>query len=84
MENVNRAAAIRKCLDKLDAMDEAMFDADVEFDSEEFLQKVIKKARQGKDHILDIFSDVLEDELNAALADEEQEAKPIRNPRRRR
>lgn len=85
---MNRAAAIRKAMDALDAFDEALWDADIDIDegvdTDEFLEKIAKKADKEGSGLGAMFK-VLEDKLTEALAQEEgSEKAPFRNPRRRR
>lgn len=91
MASMNRAAALRKCLDKLDELDEALFNADASigrvFDLREALdaRPGRRKAAADEADAIEAFFDILEKKLNDDLKEEEgSEMEPFRNPRRRR
>jgi len=92
MASMNRAAAIRRCLDRLDSLEDALFDVEASIGSVEDLREALNERFKGKEvpapeevDALEAVFDLLEDRLNEALKEEESSARlPFRNPRRRR
>lgn len=93
MASMNRAALVRRCLDKLDELDEALFDVEVSIGSVEDLREALDErfrkhkvpAPEEVDALEAVF-DLLEARLNEVLKEEEAgfSKETFRNPRRRR
>jgi signal recognition particle GTPase len=91
MNSMNRASALRKCLDKLDDLDEALIDVGASVGSvEDFLEALKERFQKHKVpapeevDAIEAFFDILEKNLNNELKGEESTGIQVRNPHRRR